>query len=109
MSENPADFAAFWPQYLAAHADTRTRVLHYCGTGVALVLLGCFLAGVGWWLLPAALVAGYAPAWAGHAVFERNRPATFSHPLWSFCGDFRMLWLAVTGGLTAELERAGLR
>ncbi len=109
MSENPADFAAFWPYYLAAHADRRTRGLHYCGTAVAVVLLAGFLAGGGWWLLPAALVAGYGPAWAAHALFEHNRPATFTHPLWSFFGDFRMLWLAVTGRLNAELEREGLR
>ncbi|HUZ73282.1 MAG TPA: DUF962 domain-containing protein [Stellaceae bacterium] len=108
MSENSTSFAEFWPKYLAAHADARNRVSHYCGTAMGVLLLIAFLAGVGWWLLPVALVAGYGPAWAGHALFERNRPATFDHPLWSFIGDFRMLFLAATGELHAERERLGL-
>ena len=46
-----------------------------------------------------ALVPGYALAWMGHFFIEKNRPATFSHPLWSFMGDWKMLALMVTGRL----------
>jgi hypothetical protein len=42
-----------------------------------------------WWL-PAALLCGYGFAWIGHFAFEKNRPATFKHPLWSFMGDWLM-------------------
>ena len=41
------------------------------------------------WLL-AALVCGYGFAWVGHFFFEKNRPATFQHPLYSFAGDWVM-------------------
>jgi hypothetical protein len=108
MDEALVSFRDFWPTYLAAHVDPRTRAAHYCGTVLGVLLLGLFLMGVGWWLLPLALIAGYAPAWGGHALFEHNRPATFEHPLWSFMGDFRMLFLAATGELRAEYERLGL-
>ncbi len=49
-----------------------------------------------WWLL-AALVCGYGFAWVGHFFFEKNRPATFKHPLYSFVGDWVMFKDILTG------------
>lgn len=48
------------------------------------------------WLL-AALVCGYGFAWAGHFFFEKNRPATFRHPWYSFLGDWVMFADIVRG------------
>ena len=101
-------FIEFWPTYLAAHTDPRNRALHYAATlsGLAAGVLG--LANADWRWLVAAPVLGYAPAWFGHLVFERNRPATFSHPIWSVAGDLRMLAQFLAGRLGGELRRVGL-
>jgi len=37
----------------------------------------------------------------GHCFFERNRPATFSHPIYSLLCDFRMYWDLWRGQLSA--------
>jgi hypothetical protein len=83
-----ARFADFYPFYLSEHSNRTCRRLHFVGT--TLVLLALALAVVdrnAWWLL-AAPVAGYGFAWVGHFVFEKNRPATFSYPLYSLAADF---------------------
>lgn len=85
-----ASFADFYPDYLRAHQNRSCRRLHFLGTTlVILLLLGFGFTGL-WFCLAALPVAGYGPAWVGHFCFERNRPATFSHPLYSLIGDFRM-------------------
>ncbi len=98
-------YGEFWPHYLAAHADRRSRALHYAGTLAACGLVALAATRREWRPLLAVPIAGYAPAWLGHALFERNRPATFAHPLWSLAGDFRMLGLFLSGRLGDEIDR----
>jgi hypothetical protein len=62
-----------------------------------LVLLIVALVTRTWGLLLAVPAAGYAFAWIGHFVFEKNKPATFQHPLYSLRGDFTMLRDVLTG------------
>lgn len=45
------------------------------------------------------VVGAYAFAWTGHFLVEKNRPATFKYPVWSFLCDFRMWGQLVTGRL----------
>lgn len=92
-------FAEFWPYYLGEHSKPATRALHYVGTICAIALVISFVAIGKWWLFPLAFVPGYAFAWIGHFFIERNRPATFTYPLWSFMGDWKMLALMLTGRL----------
>ena len=61
-----------------------------------------------WIWLVAMPVAGYFFAWVSHAFVERNKPATFVHPLWSLVSDFRMFFMWITGRLGPELDKAGV-
>jgi hypothetical protein len=83
-------FREFYPYYLAEHSNRTCRRLHFAGSSLA---LGCVLAALAtadaWWFAGAPL-AGYGFAWIGHYFFEHNRPATFTYPLYSFCGDWVM-------------------
>jgi hypothetical protein len=98
---------AFWLRYLRAHADPRTRALHAAGTLLATAVTAAALVRRDPKLAAAALVCGYGPAWFAHAFVERNKPETFSAPLRSLAGDYRMCWGMLTGTLGAELARAG--
>src|ERR1043165_1791803 len=89
-------FADFWPHYLGEHSKRATRVLHCAGSIAAIALLVVLVAIGKWWLFPLALVPGYGMAWIGHFFVEKNQPATFTYPLWSFMGDWKMLALMLT-------------
>ena len=98
-------FVAFWPYYVGEHRSPINRGLHYFGTLSALGVLGYAVAVGPLWLLLLVGVAGYGCAWLGHFVVERNRPASFSYPLWSLFGDFKMLSYALTGRMRGEVRR----
>jgi hypothetical protein len=106
MAERIRSYAEFWPHYLRAHRDARTRAVHYLGSLIGLAFLAAAAIALDWRLLLAAPVAGYACAWLAHGIFEGNRPATFGHPLWSLYSDFRMLTLWASGRLRPELDKA---
>jgi hypothetical protein len=83
-------FRAFYPFYLAEHRNRTCRRLHFVGSTLALLFIGLALARMNPWWLTGALVSGYGFAWIGHFFFEKNRPATFTYPLYSFLGDWVM-------------------
>ena len=88
--KSPHTFAEFYPDYLDEHRNATCRRLHFVGSTLSLACLWALL----WTRSPlffvAGVVFGYGFAWVGHFVFEKNRPASFKHPLWSFMGDWRM-------------------
>lgn len=89
------NFSDFYQFYLTQHGDTRCRYCHYLGSTLVWVgLLYCLVSQhyAGLLLLP---LIGYGCAWFGHFVFEKNKPATFGHPFYSFVADWVMYrdWL----------------
>ncbi|MFN6962263.1 MAG: Mpo1-like protein [Pyrinomonadaceae bacterium] len=95
----------FWDFYVQEHSRPATRVLHLVGTTLGLALLVWFVATGRWYYFPLFFVVGYAFAWFAHFVIEKNRPATFKYPVWSFISDFKMIWLMFTGRMGREVER----
>jgi hypothetical protein len=85
-------FAEFYSFYLSEHRHPVSRALHFVGTwGSVICVATLLITGEPWWLV-AGLFSGYSFAWLGHFRFERNKPATFRHPFYSFASDFRMWW-----------------
>ncbi len=92
-------FKEFWPFYLQEHSHPLNRRFHFVGTFLVHLVLLYAVASKTWtalWLLP---VIGYGFAWVGHFFIEKNKPATFKHPLWSLIGDFKMFYSMCAGQL----------
>jgi hypothetical protein len=98
-------FAEFWPFYVEEHSRPATRALHFAGTATGLACVVALAANGKWKWLPLALIPGYAAAWAGHFLIEKNRPATFKYPLWSFLADQKMFGLMLTRRMEEEVEK----
>ena len=101
-----ASYEEFFTFYLHEHSDPRNRVMHALGTCFGIVLVvGAIALGHPLYALAWPVVA-YGFAWTGHFLLERNKPATFGYPFWSFISDFRMLWLMLTGRLAARMKES---
>jgi len=83
-------FRDFYPFYIGEHSNTVCRRLHFIGSCLVLLTLISVLVTHRWWGLILMPIFGYSFAWIGHFFFEHNRPATFTHPFYSFLGDWVM-------------------
>ena len=101
-----SSFKEFWPFYVAEHSKPGTRWMHLIGTVMGGVVMIYFIIYGPWWLFPLGLIPGYGAAWFAHFVIEKNKPATFRYPLWSFMGDYKMIAMMVTGRIDKEAQAA---
>lgn len=99
-------FRSFYPYYLTEHSDLTNRTLHFIGTAGLLGILVAAVVLQKWWMLSLIPVCGYGFAWAGHFFIEKNKPATFTYPLYSLGSDFVMFWHILTGQIGKKLEEA---
>ncbi|BGP13005.1 hypothetical protein JCM10213_007995 [Rhodosporidiobolus nylandii] len=111
-----SSFRAFYPYYLGEHSDAvcligTTAALSFL-TRAALASLPLLLTlkskdaqrrldwlrfGTEGWKSVGRLLLGGVVQGVGHFFFEKNKPATFKHPFYSFLGDLT-LWLEVVTG-----------
>lgn len=75
------------------------RRLHILGSFLVLLCLLTAVVTLNFWLLLLLPLIGYGFAWVGHFFFEKNRPATFTHPFYSFIGDWMMFWQWLKGDI----------
>lgn len=83
-------FAEFYPFYLMEHSNVTCRRLHFLGSSLALSCVALMVVTGQWGFILLGLLFGYGCAWIGHFVFEKNKPASFKRPLYSFMGDWVM-------------------
>lgn len=102
-------YTEFWDFYVKEHSKPLTRLLHLIGTTLGIALLIYFIATGRWYFFPLFFVVGYAFAWFAHFVVEKNRPATFKYPFWSFISDFKMIAFMLTGQMGREVQRVQKR
>ena len=90
MPKKYNNFADFYPYYLSEHQNRTCRRLHFFGSALVLFVLAAAIYLGNAWLLLLMPIVGYGFAWAGHFFFEKNRPATFTYPVYSLVGDWVM-------------------
>ena len=96
MDKKYTSFTEFYPFYLSQHQNLTCRRLHFIGSSLILLVIGYVVYSQQFTLLFSLPVIGYGFAWVGHFMFEHNRPATFTYPVWSLMGDWKMFWQMLT-------------
>ncbi|HEV7701221.1 MAG TPA: DUF962 domain-containing protein [Pyrinomonadaceae bacterium] len=99
------NYSEFWDHYVREHSKPLTRTLHFIGTSLGVALLIYFLLTGRWYFFLIFPLVGYGFAWFAHFAIEKNRPATFQYPFWSFISDFKMMWFMITGRMASEVSR----
>jgi hypothetical protein len=97
MEKKYQSLKEFYPYYLSEHQNPTSRLLHFIGTGLVLIVLvlGIALENYSW--LAGIPVLGYGFAWVGHFFFEKNKPATFTYPFYSLASDFLLFFDLLRG------------
>lgn len=96
------NYSEFYRFYLTEHRSMMSRRLHATGSSVGIYFFSKAIRQRKPKYFVYGLVSGYACAWVGHFVFEKNKPASFKQPFYSFISDWRMLSDIVRGNLSLK-------
>jgi len=105
MERKYKSFNAFYPFYLSQHSNKICRLLHVVGTTVLLAIILTAIYHNNLILLIFVPIAGYGFAWVGHFFFEKNKPATFTYPMWSLASDFKMFYQVLSGTIALDTSK----
>ncbi|WPC35946.1 DUF962 domain-containing protein [Acinetobacter sp. YWS30-1] len=94
------DYHEFYRFYLTEHRHIMSRRLHVAGSSIGIYFFSKALRQRKAKYLAYGLLSGYACAWIGHFIFEKNKPASFKQPLYSFISDWRMFADVLRGNLS---------
>ena len=96
------NYSEFYRFYLTVHRSMMSRRLHAAGSSLGIYFFSKAIRQRKAKYVAYGLLSGYACAWVGHFVFEKNKPASFKQPLYSFISDWRMLSDIVRGNLSLK-------
>ncbi len=105
MAREYTTFKEFYPFYLSQHSNKTCRLLHIIGTTILLAITITAIYHKQPILLIFVPISGYGFAWAGHFFFEKNKPATFTYPLWSLLSDFKMYFQVLSGTIALDTSK----
>ena len=97
MEKRYTNFKDFYPYYLSEHSHKTTKLLHFIGTSISLYFLFNFFRTFDFVYIILSLLSGYVFAWISHFFIEKNKPATFKYPFYSFIGDHLMFVEIIMG------------
>ena len=75
------NYSEFYRFYLTEHRSMMSRRLHAAGSSLGIYFFSKAIRQRKAKYVAYGLLSGYACAWVGHFVFEKNKPASFKQPL----------------------------
>ena len=97
MKKTFTSFHEFYPYYIQEHANKYTKLVHFIGSSLFLFFIITLLISHEMKHLLFAFLSAYGLAWIGHFFVEKNKPATFEYPIYSFMGDCAMYFDIIKG------------
>jgi hypothetical protein len=91
-------FDSFYKNYfLVGHQHKHTKLFHFLAIALAIIFGVAFLLTLIFWFLALAILTGYGLSIISHYLFEKNKPATYEYPVYSFFSAFRMFFETLIG------------
>ena len=99
------NYHEFYRFYLTEHQNITNRKCHFIGSSIALYFIAKAIYRRKVKYIAYGVLAGYGCAWIGHFVFEKNRPASFKQPVYSFISDWKMFIDILRGRVSLKSKR----